>query len=104
MQGLTDAVQLAAKNAGVTLTQVAIDDSEFPFLVFVACPKGDYPKFKAELQKLPQYDYLGGVGDNSATMAFNMIPSRAWPEASIRQIHHRMNLRDLMLYDKATSR
>jgi hypothetical protein len=51
-EGLSKAVQLAARKAGIKLKKVMIDDSEFPFLVGIVCEGPDFPKRKAQFNKM----------------------------------------------------
>ncbi|HTV40297.1 MAG TPA: DUF192 domain-containing protein [Candidatus Sulfotelmatobacter sp.] len=104
--GLTDAVLLAARNAGITVKNVAVDDSEFPFLVGVICGGSDCARLKSELRKMPGYQYGGGVGDDShadgsdTCNVFCIVPHRAFPEDAMDQIYHRMMLREEVFYDQ----
>ena len=42
--GLSRALEQAARNAGVDLQIITIDDTEFPFLLGVKCEEGDFEK------------------------------------------------------------
>jgi hypothetical protein len=92
--GLTQAMQTAAQNAGISLRKLEIDDSEFPFLVYVACAdRADMEKLKQQIGALTAYNYTGGVGGNDRC-AMNLVPGNAFPaEASLR-IYHRLSLRE----------
>jgi DNA-directed RNA polymerase specialized sigma24 family protein len=48
-EGLSKALQLAARNAGVALKIVAIDDSEFPCLMGVRCEENDFEKVRQQM-------------------------------------------------------
>ncbi len=77
-RGLFNAVSLAAMNGGVKLAELIIDDSEFPFIVGVVCPNGDYDKLVAEIKKMQGYQYGGSVS-NSSQAAFNIVPRDSFP-------------------------
>jgi hypothetical protein len=97
--GLIKALQTAARNAGITVKRVEVDDSEFPFLVGVICKEGDYSKLTAQLRKLDGYEYNGGIS-SSTHSAMNLVPHRAFPRAVIQRIDHRTGLREQVLFDK----
>jgi hypothetical protein len=98
-KGLTKAVKLAAQNAGITLKKVSIEDSEFPFLVGIACQDGDWPKLRVELKKLSEYEYNGGTGSDTCNV-FNLVPQRAFPPGSFQTIWRRLMLREMAFYEK----
>jgi uncharacterized protein len=107
--GLTDAILLAAHNAGITVKSVVVDDSEFPFLVGVICGGSDFASLKNELRKMPGYDYGGGVGDDSRAdgsdtcNVFCIVPHHAFPEDGRDRIYHRMMLREEVFYDQVNN-
>ncbi len=101
-QGLTDAIQLAAQNAGVTLQRVEIDDSEFPFLIGVTSSDSDYEKLVEQLRKVPSYEYGGSVGGHTHH-AFNLVPYHAFPSEAAQRIGHRLTLRMQIFCDKIVS-
>ena len=90
--GLLKAVQTAASNAGVSVTRVEIDASEFPFLVGIVCKEGDFEKLKEQLRKMPGYDYGGSVGSHTSH-ALNLVPWRAFPQEASQRISHRLGVR-----------
>jgi hypothetical protein len=104
--GLVNAVQLAAQNAGITVKRVLIDDSEYPFLVGVVCGGADAIKLKAQIKKMDGYGYSGAVGndansDGSDTCnVFSMIPYQAHPVGALQSIDHRLMLRQQVFYNK----
>jgi hypothetical protein len=102
-EGLPQAVQLAAKNAGIAVKKIEIDDSEFPFLVGVVCEKGDRDKLVDEIKKMPKYAYGGGEGDDTIG-AMNIIPYTVYIGPDFYHIHRRMSVRMDMLYDKITAK
>ena len=104
-EGLIQAIQLAATNAGVTVEQILIDDSEFPFVIgVVTSEKGDEnQKLKEQIKKLPDYEYHGSVsGENRS--AFNIVPRRAFPPGTEQRINRRLMLRYSIVYDRISRR
>ena len=101
-EGLTHAMQDAAKAAGIILTKLEIDDSEFPFLVGVICAnQQDMEKLKDQIRKMPAYNYTGGVGGGrSASYAMNLVPYTAYPADARQRIEHRLSLREEIFYRK----
>ncbi len=98
--GLTGAIQAAAQKAGISLVRVEIDDSEFPFLVGVVLTKpGERQKLEEQIKKLDAYTFSGGVSGDTIC-AMNIVPHRAYPPESSQRIHHRMMLREAVLYDR----
>jgi uncharacterized membrane protein (UPF0127 family) len=99
----------AAREAGITVKSVAVDDSEFPFLVGVICQGADAVKLKSVLRTMPGYEYSGGVGDDSyadghdTCNVFNLVPYRAFPQGAADQIYHRLGLRENVFYDQFNS-
>jgi hypothetical protein len=98
-QGLYDAVTLAAKNAGVDLKTLIVDDSEFPYLVGVVASPGTLEKLKEQFKKMEAYHYSGSVSSESC-YAFNITPSNVFPPGLERLVHRRMTLRMDMIYEK----
>ncbi len=102
-EGLSNAIQLAARGAGISLKKVAIDDSEFPFLVGVICGESDFLKLKEQIKKMDGYEYNGGTGSHTCN-AFSIVPYRAYPSEASQHIHHRLVLRQQMFHDKLSAR
>jgi hypothetical protein len=97
--GLIKAIQTAARNAGITVRRIEVDDSEFPFLAGVICKEGDYSKLTDQLRKLDGYEYNGSVGSHTHN-AMNVVPYRVFPPALGERIGHRTGLRMQVLCDK----
>jgi len=97
--GLAKAIQTAARNAGISVKRVEIDDSEFPFLVGVVCKEGDWEKLKEQFGKMPAYNYTGRTGGQTHN-ALNLVPSRVYPSGTSQRISHRIALREQMLLDR----
>ena len=103
-EGLTSAMQEAAQAANITLTKVEVDDSEFPFLVGVACAnRGDIEKLKEQIRKMTAYNYTGGIGGDTG-MVMNLVPYSAFPTDAHERISHRMMLREAVFYDKKSGK
>ena len=98
-EGLTKAVRTAARNAGITLKRIEIDDSEYPFLVGVICEEQDYSRLTDQLRKIEGYAYNGSVGSHTHH-AMNIVPYRVYPSALGEGISHRTGLRMQVLCDK----
>ena len=108
--GLIGAVQEAARDAGITVKSIAVDDSEFPFLVGVICGGSDATKLKSALKSTPGYQYGGGVGNDSndngsdTCNVFCIVPPSAFPPGTADQIFHRLMLREAVFYDQVANR
>jgi hypothetical protein len=98
-EGLINAVQTAARNAGISLTRVEVDNSEFPFLVGVICKEGDYEKLKEQFRKMPAYEYSGSVGSHTCS-ALNLVPYRAFPPEVSTRISRRLTVRMQVFQEK----
>jgi len=109
-EGLTSTIQLAARNAGIQIKKVAVDDSEYPFLVGVVCAGSDAVKLKVQIKKMAGYEYGGSVGndanrDGSDTCnVFNIVPYSAHPVDARQQIGHRLLLRQQVFHDRINGR
>lgn len=98
-EGVIGAVQLAARNAGVTIERVEVEGSEYPFLVGVFCEPQVYSKVLDEINKLDGYSHSSGVG-GGGVYTVSITPTTAYPEAVGEQIEHRLMLR-LQAFDKS---
>lgn len=96
-EGLTAAVEQAARDANVSLKKLEIDDSEFPYLVGVVTEDGQADKLNAAIGKVPGFKYQGSVS-SGPTKAMNIIPFEAWPRADRDRIERRLSIRMQMLY------
>ena len=101
-QGLAGAVQAAAEKAGIALKRIAVDDSEFPFLIGVISEPGDFEKLQAQLKTIDGYEYSGSVGD-ATRHTLSITPSRAYPPETSQSISRRMTLRMQVFYNKFTA-
>ncbi len=98
-EGLIQAIQTAAQKAGISVKQIEVEDSEFPFLVGVICKKGDYPKLAEQLKKMPAYQYQGCISSSTAA-SFNIVPYRAFPSRVSERIQHRTGIRNQIFFGK----
>jgi hypothetical protein len=105
-EGLSNAIQLAARSAGISVKKMAVDDSEYPFLVGVTCGGSDFVKLKNQIKNMDGYEYEGSVGNDRKSdggdtcNVFSIVPGRAYPKAAGQQIDHRLTLRYQVFYDK----
>jgi hypothetical protein len=105
-KGLLDAIQLAARNAGITTKKVVIDDSEYPFLVGAICSGSDSAKLKDQIKKMEGYEYNGSVGNDTNSNgsdtcnAFSIVPYAAHPQEVRQFIDHRLLLRQQVFFNK----
>jgi hypothetical protein len=99
--GLSNIIDVAARNAGVTLKKIEMDDSEFPCLIGVVSEAGDFDKLEAQIRKLTG-EFNGSVG-SAACHAFNIVPWRAFPADAAQRIGRRLGVREEMLYDKLSA-
>ena len=98
-EGLINAIQLAAREAGVAVKNIQIEDSEFPFLVGLACEEGDFAKLRDRIRKMDHYEYAGSVSSKTHC-AFNLVPYRAFPTQAGERIGRRLTVRQRMLFDR----
>ena len=109
-EGLTTAIQTAARKAGITVKRVAIDNMEFPFLVGVICAGADFAKLKEQIKTLDGYEYSGSIGNNvnqdgsDTCNVFNLVPYTAYPAGTGEAIYHRLQLRQQIFYDQIQGR
>lgn len=99
-EGLINAIQQAAANAGVTLKKLEIETSEFPFLAGVICSdEAELEKLKDQLKKAGPYEYTGGVSGHGV-YSFSLVPYRAYPPGTAPVIGRRATLRRQMFFDQ----
>lgn len=98
-QGLLNALQFAAGNAGISIKKIQLDDSEFPCLLGVVTAPGDWNKLKDQLKKLNGYEYYGAVGSDTFN-AFNITPPQVVPPSIAQNVLRRTNLRMQLLADQ----
>jgi len=104
--GLSNAVQVAARNAGITVKNMGIEDSEFPFIIGVICQGSDVVKLKSQFKKMDGYTYNGAIGndtnsDGSDTCnVFSIVPYKAYPLEASQQIYRRLWLRQQVFFGR----
>ncbi len=91
------------KERGVTLQQLSVDTTEFPFLVHGKLEGGrDFMRaIDAELRAVPGYAYSGSVvgatREGSTYFSLNMMPTNQYPRADAKAIGRRLMIRLQML-------
>ena len=101
-EGLVKAIQLAGRQAGITVKKVEVDDSEYPYLVGVFCEEADYPKLKEQIKKMDDYEESGSVGSHDCYTK-NIVPRRAFPSETSQRITRRAILRLQIFFDRITA-
>jgi hypothetical protein len=91
--------------AGLTITKLAADDSEFPFLVYGTLAGNHKLPGAAAFEEQKGYTYGGSVrgsfGEGSTYFAVNMVPDTQYPPDKEKACYRRLTLRLQMLADKA---
>lgn len=103
-EALRETFQALCKKLRYRIHEMAIDQTEFPFLIYgVIDGRADYRAIREALPSFPGYAYTGSTtlvaGDGSATyFVLNMIPSSAHPRDQLRGVHDRTRerMRSLM--------
>lgn len=93
-----------SQKQGLRIERLALDDSEFPFLVYgVLAGKHDFRELEAGLRQMKDYDYGGSVvgsTDKGGThFSLNMIPYSQYPAAQAAACNRRLMVRLQMLAD-----
>ena len=100
-EGLTAAFRQLSQNLGFKVQRLAVDQSEFPFLVYgIIEGRQSYNALKEGLSAMPGYAYSGsstGNADGSTYFALNMMPQREYPREVADAIHRRSMIRLQML-------
>ncbi|HZZ56385.1 MAG TPA: hypothetical protein VFE31_01045 [Opitutaceae bacterium] len=97
--GLLAAVTQAARASGATVRSISIDDSEFPYLVGIVCPRADFEKLAAELFKNSKYRTTGSVSGDDIHV-FSPTPIEICPPEERISAQRRLMVRYQMLYDR----
>ena len=89
---------------GLRIVRVAVDDSEFPFLVYgLVAGKHDFRELETGLRQMKDYDYGGSVvgsTDKGGTyFSLNMIPCGQYPSGQAAACNRRLMVRLQMLAD-----
>jgi hypothetical protein len=93
------------RQADLVITKLAVDDSEFPFLVYGTLDGRHALPEKPAFEEQKGYTYGGSVrgsnGEGSTYFAVNMVPPSQYPAAQQKACNRRLTLRLQMLADKA---
>jgi hypothetical protein len=86
------------------IKSLAVDDSEFPFLVYgILAAKNDFGWLKSDLRQMQGYDYGGSVtgstNEGGTYFSLNMIPHDQYPAGQIVACSRRLMVRLEMLAD-----
>lgn len=95
-QGLTAAFIAACKKAKLNPSEIVIDDSEFPFLIYASFSSPyDSKQLLAAIRAMPEYAYAGSVGGGNY-IALNIVPAdqhpHEWKEAIGRRTMIRLQV------------
>jgi hypothetical protein len=101
-EGLSNAVQLAASQAGLAFTRLVIDDSEFPGVIAIVIADGDIDKINPKIKAMAGYEYNGSIS-SSTCKVFNIVPYSAYPSDVAQRIGRRIGLRRQVLFDRVTT-
>jgi hypothetical protein len=104
-ENLRKVFSTVCQKADLVITKLAVDDSEFPFLVYGTLA-GSHPLPKAPVfEEQKGYTRGGAVrgsfGGGSSYFAVNMVPDSQYPADQEQACHRRLMLRLQMLADKA---
>lgn len=104
-QNLLKAFTTLCGKADLVITKLAVDDSEFPFLVYGTLDGKHTLPEKALFEDQKGYTYggsvRGSVGDGATYFAVNMVPHDQYPDDQEQACSRRLMLRLQMLADKA---
>jgi hypothetical protein len=104
-ENLLRAFTNVCQKADLVITKLAVDDSEFPFLVYGTLagshtlPKA--PAFEEQKGYTRGGSVRGNFGGGSSYFAVNMVPDSQYPADKEQACHRRLALRLQMLADKA---
>jgi hypothetical protein len=93
-----------SQQQGLRIERLAVDDSEFPFLVHgVLAGQHDFRELEAGLRQMKDYDYGGSEVGNTAKggtyFSLNMIPYSQYPSGQAAACNRRLMVRLQMLAD-----
>ena len=93
------------QKTSLTITKLAVDESEFPFLLYGTLAGRhtlpDAPVFEAQKGYTYGGSVRGSFGEGSTYFAVNLVPSSQYPADQEQACHRRLMLRLQMLADKA---
>ncbi|MCX6954240.1 MAG: hypothetical protein NTV51_18980 [Verrucomicrobia bacterium] len=100
-EGLAATFQAACAKLGFELQTLAVDDTEFPFLVYgVVSGTRDLQPVQNAIRALPGYGYGGSVGlrrNGRTYFSLNLMPHDQYPRAQREAIQRRLMIRLQML-------
>jgi RNA polymerase sigma factor (sigma-70 family) len=100
-EGLIGAFQEMSKNAGIVVGKIAVDTSEFPFIVYGTIDRQHtFRDIEAGLKALPGYTYGGSVTFGQGAFAVNMIPMSAVPKDEQEMAQRRLMIRLQVVADR----
>jgi hypothetical protein len=102
-EGLSNAVLLATSHAGLSLTHLVIDSSEYPGIIAIVIPEGDIDKINDQIRAMAGYEYNGSISSKTCKV-FNIVPYSAYPSDVAQRIGHRLGLRREVLFERVTAR
>lgn len=101
--GMAEAFRALCAAHGIKIQKLAVDTSEFPFLVYgqVDAPPEVYRELNTWLKNVPGYTYGGSVTgrtrEGTTYFSLNMMPSSAFPRENAEAIQRRLMIRLGML-------
>jgi hypothetical protein len=102
---LLKAFSNVCRKADLVITKLAVDDSEFPFLIYGTLDGAHKLPQHAAFEAEKGYTYGGSVrgsyGEGASYFAVNMVPASQYPEDQEKACNRRLMLRLQMLADKA---
>jgi hypothetical protein len=97
---LMAAFTAVSRKAGWRIQSLAVDDSEFPFLVYGVLT-GKHELVDKDIREVKGYDYGGSVrgstADGSTYFSLNMIPRDLYPSGQVAACNRRLMVRLQML-------
>lgn len=101
-EGLLAAFQALAKRLDYKVQKLAVDDTEFPFLVYgVIEGRADHRDLQTALRSMSGYAYsgstTGSTRDGSTYFSLNMMPTSQYPRSDAEAIRRRLMIRLQML-------
>jgi hypothetical protein len=93
-----------SQKAGWNIQKLAIDNTEFPFLIYGVL-NGRHQLDSKAIRAMEGYDYggsvLGSTGEGSTYFSLNIIPQDQYPTGQVAAINRRLMVRLQMLADSA---
>ncbi len=103
-ENLLKAFTALCRNADLVITKLAVDDSEFPFIVYGTLEGAHTLPDKPLFEDQKGYTYggsvRGSIGEGSTYFAVNMVPRSQYPEGQEKACNRRLMVRLQMLADK----